>query len=107
MPGFSEIKNTFILDFDKEDFLIVLNSETITGIHKYKNICINGIDLTDNIRLTTNKGFVIEVLKKLGDIEFMYRVIFENEFHSKKFKEPPIGYHSNYAELENFLKKLV
>jgi len=100
-----EIKNTFILDFEKQGFITILDKKTITGIHRFKTMVINGVELNDNLRLTTNKGFVIEILKKLGDTEFMYRLILEDQFKTSPVfgGNSPIGYHPNYFELEEFL----
>ena len=94
---------TFVLEFTKENFIISLNKDIINGIHKLKNVRLNDIDLNDNIRITTNKTFIIDILHKSDDVtSFAYKLLFENTTTKQNYIE--VG--DNIEELLLFLDTL-
>lgn len=99
MDHFKSFKKSFIFDFPNENFLTTLTKETITGIHVIKKVIVNNIEFDDNFRITTNKNFVIEILKRQLDTEFVYKIIFED----KKIAKHPTGFSDDYDGLVQFL----
>ena len=103
MQDFRNFNTSFIFDFPKEKFITTLHKNNITGIHKCKSTHFNSIEFDDNYRITTNKNFVIEILKKsMDDNEYVYRLLLEDKVYNNPIFE--IG--ENFRELLHFLNGL-
>ena len=80
LPEFPIVQHSFIFDFCKDNYLVTLDKTNITGIHPLKKlIVLNNINYSHNCRITTNKGFIIEILYSPTDSSFLYRLLYENQ----------------------------
>ena len=99
-------KASYILDFEPPDeFVVILDRQIVTGAQKYKDIVLNGVTLNDNIRILTNKGFLIEILKKKESDEFMFRLILVNVLRNNT--SPPIGFGDDFSDFITILNNII
>lgn len=94
---------TYILDF--EDIVVILDKSIVIDVQKYKAVTINKVVFEDNLRVVTNKGFLIEILRPKESNEFMYRLILVNVLHN--ISKPLSGFGEDYSVFFKFLEKLI
>ena len=107
MESYLQFNKSFIFDFTKEGFVTTISHNNITGIHKCKKVVLGDIEFNDNLRITTNKGFIIEILHKEyspNDNEYIYRMLFEDKPHQNLPSEVGENYHDLIAFLNNVVK---
>ena len=75
--SYPELKQSYIFDFYADLAVVTLNKYNVTGIHSLQMKCkINNEEYDNNCRITTNKGYIIEVLKNQKN--YIYRLIYED-----------------------------
>lgn len=100
------LKQSYIFDFYRDHVVVSLNKHNITGIHPLKKeIPINGIIYDNNCRISTNKGFIIEILYAKRSSSFIYRLIYENV--KIKYILDSKGTKEDYDDLTVFLDYIV
>ena len=103
---YRELKHSYIFDFYKDHIVVSLSKHNITGIHALKKeIPINGIVYDNNCRITTNKGFIIEILFSTQSKSFLYRLVYENV--KIKYVLDSKGTLEDYDELIMFLDYVI
>jgi hypothetical protein len=85
--------------------VVILDKSIVIDVQKYKTVTINKVVFEDNLRVVTNKGFLVEILRPKESQEFMYRLVLVNVL--REGVKPLTGFGDNYSVFFKFLEKLI